>query len=93
VHTAIKFRYILASSVLVALLAVIGPRYLRPDVDLMLQCNLALVALWAVILVVSIFWYRWRALWLLLGAPLLAYWPVGFWLLERACAQDSNNCP
>jgi hypothetical protein len=56
---------------------VVVPRYLGPDVDLMLQCNLALAVLWGCILVVSIFWYHWRGLWLLLGVPfacLLARW-------------------
>jgi hypothetical protein len=78
--------------VLVALLAVIIPRDLGPDADLMLKCNLALAVIWGIILLVGIFLYRWRALWLLLGAPLLVYWPVAFWLLERACEQDRNNC-
>jgi hypothetical protein len=89
----LKFRYVLTLSALVAFLAVIVPRYLGPDVGLMLRCNLALAVLWGIILVVSIFWYRWRGLWLLLGLPLLVYWPVGFWLLARACAHDPNNCP
>lgn len=33
-----------------------------------------------------------RGLWLLLGLPIVLYWPIGFKLLEYACRHDVNAC-
>jgi len=92
VDTPIKFRTLLAASVAVALGAALIPRYLGPDVSLMLLWNLALGIMWCALVVATIFWHRWRGLWLLVCAPLLVYWPVAFWLMDRACAQNINAC-
>jgi len=58
----------------------------------MLLWNLALGIMWCALVVATIFWHRWRGLWLLVCAPLLVYWPVAFWLMDRACAQNINAC-
>jgi hypothetical protein len=90
--TPVKFRTLLAASVAVALGAALTPRYLGPDVSLMLLWNLALGILWCALVVATIFWHHWRGLWLLVCAPLLIYWPLAFWLAARACEQNVNAC-
>jgi len=93
VHTPIRFQTLLVASVVVALGAAFIPRYLGPDVSLMLLWNLALGVLWFALVIAAISWHRWRGLWLLVSVPLLVYWPFAFWLLVRACAQNINACP
>jgi predicted acyltransferase len=36
---------------------------------------------------------RIRGLWLLLGLPLISYWPFMLYLTARACAHDIKACP
>jgi hypothetical protein len=90
----IKFRHLLGASIVTAVSGVFAPRYLAaPDVLLMLVWSLSLAAVWFAFLVAAAFWYKWRGLWLLVGAPLVFYWPIGFKMLEWACAQNVNACP
>ena len=90
-----RFSYLLAASALVAILVVILPRYLPlgRDANAILTLNLVFGALWCVLTIAAIRWYRWRGLWLLVGIPFLLYWPTMFWLLSRACNQNINACP
>ena len=89
----IKFRHLLGASIVAALSGVFAPRYLAaPDVLLMLVWSFSLAAIWFAFLVAAVFWYKWRGLWLLVGAPLVFYWPIGFKMLEWACAQNVNAC-
>ena len=87
------WKLIVASSLVSVLALVSGYGALNGDVPAIVLCNLGLGAFWCALLIAAIFWYRWRALWLLISAPFLLYWPVGLWFLARACRQYVNACP
>jgi len=50
-------------------------------------------AIWSALALAGIWRFRSRGLWLLVGAPFVAFWPVAFELLARACAANPNACP
>jgi hypothetical protein len=77
----------------IALLNVIAPRYFCLDVDCIAVWSTVLGVIWLVLEAAAVVLFRWRALWLLVAVPFLLYWPVGFWLLDRACKQNINACP
>jgi hypothetical protein len=90
----IKFRYLLVASIFTAVTGALVPYYLAtPDVSLILLWGFSLGVLWFALLVAAVFWYRWKGLWLIIGAPLAFYWPIAFEMLRRACAQNINACP
>jgi hypothetical protein len=98
VRATVKLWHFLSASVVIAVLVIL-PRFVplivsfNGDVGAILLRNLALGVLWCALLAAAISSYRWRGLWLLVTVPLLLYWPIGFWLLERACRQNINACP
>ena len=51
-----------------------------------------LAIIWLVLQVVAVVRYRWRGLWLLIGLPIVLFWPIVFELLENACRHDKNAC-
>src|SRR5437879_2133762 len=49
------------------------------DYDAMISRSIPFAIAWAVILAFSLWRYKKRGLWLLVGAPMALYWPI--WLL------------
>jgi hypothetical protein len=73
------FRIAFAGSITIAFFVWNGPQRRMPlDYQFIWSWGLALSALWLVVVVVSAFLFRKKMLWLLIGAPLVVYWPI--WL-------------
>jgi hypothetical protein len=67
-------------SVVIACLSDFAPRHTMPyDYSAIVSRSVPFASVWAMLIVVSAFLFRKRALWLLLGAPIALYWPI--WLL------------
>jgi hypothetical protein len=78
--TGHSFALALTLSLIVAFIAWEAPQGRMPiDIHAILWLNLPLAALWLLITVISAFRFHLKALWLLLGAPLVLYWPL--WML------------
>ena len=74
------FWVFLAASMVIACLSDLAPRHTMPyDYSAIMSRSIPLAVLWAIVVVASVFLFRKRALWLLVGAPIALYWPV--WLL------------
>jgi hypothetical protein len=85
------FRAFLAISFLIAM-ASAGVAFTPPKLylyDFAGAAGLILAAAWLIIFVVSLRRFRWRGLWLLVGAPLAFYFP----LLLAFYAVAENNYP
>jgi hypothetical protein len=61
--------------------------------DEAIKLSLVLAFAWIGLMIFGFFKYRWRALWLLLGAPLVGYWPFVLYSIASACAHNIKNCP
>jgi hypothetical protein len=86
-----RVRPLLIASLLVAACSFLSV-YLFPN-DFGLWGSLLLAGLWVVLLGVGLVRFRWKGLWLLLGAPVALYSPWVVWMIIRACHQNSNACP
>jgi hypothetical protein len=82
---------LLVITLLVAAASCFGPRVY--PYDPILRVSIALSGLWGALVLLGILWWKKQGLWLLLGAPLALYVPVGLILLVRACHQNINACP
>ena len=49
-------------------------------------------ALWLVLLVVALIGYGRRGLWLLIGAPIVLFWPIWFTVYSLACTVGGAPC-
>ena len=75
-----KYWAALLASLIVAYLGWSAPSHQMPlDYGAMISRSIPFAATWAVVLVLSLWRYKRRGLWLLVGAPLALYWPI--WLL------------
>src|SRR5271155_3531632 len=61
--------------------------------DLGMWLGILLSIAWAIILLMAIRQYRWRGLWLLIGAPLALWLPYALYLMAQACLQNRHACP
>lgn len=52
-----------------------------------------LAIVWLILLVVGLFTYRWKGLWLLIGSPLALMWPAAGFAIASACAENIAKCP
>jgi hypothetical protein len=74
------FFVLLGSSLIVALAALLAPARERPiHFRTVLQLSVPLAVIWLTTTFVYFFRFRWRGLWILIGAPFALYWPV--WLI------------
>lgn len=83
-QNAEKFRFgtLLGISIVLALVGWDAPQGQMPLIYYnMLWWSLPLAGIWLLVLLISVFNFRKKALWLLLGAPLALYWPI--WLLAN----------
>ncbi len=62
------------------------------DYDAMIWSSVPFSTAWAIVVVISLWRYEKRGLWLLLGAPMALYWPI--WLLFNhfPSCYYSHNC-
>ena len=65
----------------------------RDDFFLILKIVVPLGLCWLVLLGMALRLFRWRGLWLLLGAPLTFWWPFAFVMILSACAHNVRACP
>lgn len=65
----------------------------RNDVLLMMEIALPLCLAWLACVGFTFFRFGWRALWLVVGAPLTFWWPFSLVMIAVGCAQNSRNCP
>lgn len=75
-----SFWFVFAASMVVACLGNFAPRHTMPyDYSAIVSWTIPLAVVWGAIVITSVFLYRKRALWLLVGAPIALFWPA--WLL------------
>lgn len=87
------FRSLLLSSFAVAALSFALPFFALPTEAAAFKFSLLLAFVWISMVVFAGVKYRWRALWLLFGVPLVGYWFVVLYSIAAACAQNIKNCP
>jgi hypothetical protein len=58
----------------------LGSSFLEAGVDPAIYVSLFLAICWLGLFVVGIFKFRTRGLWLLIGLPVAAYWPITFFV-------------
>jgi hypothetical protein len=83
----------LIASGVVALVTAVVPRFFPNVAEITAAVWLWVFiwgVVWCVLLVKGIVKYRWRGLWLLVGLPLVLYWPWIFWQLGREAEQSGH---
>lgn len=91
---ALQLRALVAASLAFAAASIAIP-YLtdRNDVVWILWVTFPCSVIWCALLVISIRRFRWRGLWLLVGAPLALWWPFMYAMIAFACARNGRACP
>jgi hypothetical protein len=70
----------LTASLVIAYLGLKSPSYQMPlDYHAMISRSIPFAAVWTALLALSLWRYKKRGLWLILGVPMALYWPI--WLL------------
>jgi hypothetical protein len=91
------WRYYVCLSLLIAVLACFLPKLPLapswPNTDLTAYVSVCLAVVWLAMLGGGLYRYRWRGLWILIGAPLALYYPYLFYSIARACSQNIKACP
>lgn len=62
------------------------------DANWNIRLSYSFAMIWFVLQAVAVVRHRWRGLWLLIGLPIVLFWPIVFKLLEYACRHDKNAC-
>jgi hypothetical protein len=93
-NRARQFWILLVGSLVIAA-ASAGLPYLtdRGDTFLVMKIVLPFCLGWFVFVWIALKQFRWRGLWLLLGAPLTFWWPFLFAMIASACARNIKTCP
>jgi hypothetical protein len=81
------------ASLAIAYLGRQSPSYRMPlDYDAMISKSISFAVAWALILILCLWRYKKRGLWLLVGTPMALYWPI--WLLFNhfPSCYYSHNC-
>lgn len=85
--------FLLAVSCVVALITAVVPRFFPNEAEVTAAVWLWVFlwgVLWCVLLAKGIVRYHWRGLWLLVGLPLMLYWPWIFWQLGREAERSGH---
>jgi hypothetical protein len=88
-----SFWIVLAASLVVAYMGWAAPQRQMPlDYDFMIFRSIPFAILWGMILTFSVWRYKKRGLWVLVGTPMALYWPI--WLLFNQFPQCYylHNC-
>jgi hypothetical protein len=72
--------------------AVLPPLVGSVDASWNLRVSYWCTAVWFVFQIAAVVRHRWRGLGLLIGLPIVLFWPIAFQLLEYACRHDKNAC-
>ena len=72
------FAVLAVASGFVALVGFVGPNRAPVNIHFILVVGIPLACLWTCSFLLGLWFYRWRALWMLIAAPLVLYWPL--WL-------------
>jgi predicted membrane channel-forming protein YqfA (hemolysin III family) len=86
------FIFVLAASIALALASFSIPWMLSPH-DPPIVVAAFLTVAWLVLLLFALARYRWRGLWLLVGAPAALFLPALVLLLFIGCSINSSQCP
>ena len=62
------------------------------NVDDLLLWSYILAALWSAALIFAVVRFKWRGLILLVGVPIVLFWPIAFKLMEYECQHNVNAC-
>jgi hypothetical protein len=78
-------RLLLALSLAIAIAALLYPSFLgssffNAGMDSAIYVSLFLASCWLVLFAVGLFKFKSRGLWLLIGFPFVAYWPLAFFV-------------
>ena len=88
------FKRLLVVSLVLATLTFIMPWAAGPATrDLAIRVSLAVAVGWLAILVYAVVRFKSRALWLLLGTPLVGFWFFVLFLIAWGCAHNLKACP
>jgi hypothetical protein len=88
----LSFRTLLIGSItLAAGSAAIG--FFSDDAFLIMKIDAPLCIAWVVFTGIALKQFRWRGLWLLVGAPLAFLWYAAFAMIANACAHNIRACP
>jgi hypothetical protein len=83
---------IIAGITALAVTVIMMPAFAGNDAHHLLLWSYILTGLWFIALVIAVIRFKRRGLVLLIGAPIVIFWPVAFRLMEYACSQNANAC-
>ena len=86
-------KWLLGISLIVGIAALTGPWIFPANFDAATHVSVLLAIVWIVILAAGIHRFGKQGLWLLIGMPMALYWPVWFFIIVAACANNRNSCP
>ena len=87
------FWTIFAMAMAVAVASPAVPEMVRSvDANWDMRVSYSLAAIWSLLEVIAVVRHRWRGPWLLIGLPIVLYWPIAFKLLEYQCRHNTNAC-
>jgi len=88
------FRTLLLISIGLAILAFVTPLMVKPaSTDLAIRASSFLAASWSAVVVYAFRKSGKRALWFLLGTPLIGFWFFVLFLIAWGCAHNVRACP
>jgi hypothetical protein len=78
----------------IALLALVTPMTMRAaNTDVAIKASAVLAAFWIAIVVFAFAKFKMRAIWFLLGTPLICFWLFVLFLIAWGCAHTVKACP
>jgi hypothetical protein len=89
-----KFWTMFIASIALAFASAVVPYLIDPnDSTLVMRLVFPFCVAWGVLVFIAMMRFKWRGLWLLLGAPLAFWWPILFAGIASACAHNVRACP
>lgn len=87
------FWLIFAAALTVAIASPVLPSLTKSvDANWNLRFSYFLALIWVAIQVVAVVRHKRRGLWLLIGLPIVLWWPIVFRMMEYACRHNGNAC-
>ena len=81
------------TSLALALCAFLGPFVFRTQMDAATHISVLLALCWMALFLWTIVKFKVKSLWLLIGFPFAAFWPLEFFMIASGCAHNIRNCP
>lgn len=77
----------------VALVSAMLPQVIGSiDANWNIRVSYSCATIWFVLQILAVVRHRLRGLWLMIGLPIVLFWPIAFKLLEYACRHNVNAC-